>query len=88
MADGRHLPGSGGLVGLGLRGLLEAGSIIENSGEDPEERRRRIESQQNGSDLGAVIGLAAGLIIGAAETHSADETPTEEEQESPTMGGI
>lgn len=88
MADGRHLPGSGGLVGLGLRGLLEAGSIIENNGEDPEERRKRIEAQQNGADLGAVIGLAAGLIIGAAETHSADETPTEEEQESPTMGGI
>ena len=88
VADGRHLAGSGGLVCLGLRGLLEAGSIIENNGEDPEERRKRIEAQQNGADLGAVIGLAAGLIIGAAETHSADETPTEEEQESPTMGGI
>lgn len=88
VADGRHLAGSGGLIGLGLRGLLEAGSIIENNGEDPEERRKRIEAQQNGADLGAVIGLAAGLIIGAAETHSADETPTEEEQDSPTMGGI
>ena len=87
MADGRHLPGSGGLVGLGLRGLLEAGSIIEGS-EDPEERRKRIEAQQNGADLGAVIGLAAGLIICAAEHRSADETPTEEERDSPTMGGI
>ena len=88
VADGRHLAGSGGLVGLGLRGLLEAGSIIENSGEDPEERRKRIEAQQNGSDLGAVIGLAAGLVIGAAERRSADETSIEEEQSSPTMGGI
>jgi len=87
VADGRHLAGSGGLVCLGLRGLLEAGSIIEGS-EDPEERRKRIEAQQNGADLGAVIGLAAGLIICAAEHRSADETPTEEERDSPTMGGI
>ena len=88
VADGWHLAGSGGLVGFGLRGLLEAGSIIENNGEDPEERRKRIEAQQNGADLGAVIGLAAGLIICAAEHRSADETPTEEERNSPTMGGI
>lgn len=61
--------------------------MIEEGGEDPEERRRRIEAQQNGSDLGAVIGLSAGLIIGAAENHSADETPTEEDN-GPTMGGM
>ncbi len=87
VADGRHLAGSGGLVGLGLRGLLETGSIIEDD-EDPEEHRKRIEAQQNGADLGAVIGLAAGLVIGVAERRSADETSTEEEQSGPTMGGI
>jgi len=87
VADGRHLAGSGSVVGLGLCGILEAGSMIEEGGEDPEERRRRIEAQQNGSDLGAVIGLSAGLIIGAAENHSADETPTEEDN-GPTMGGM
>lgn len=69
----------GGAVGLGLRGVLEAGSIIENTYEDPEERRKRIEAEENASNLGAVIGLAAGII--AAANDSEDDISAEENGE-------
>lgn len=68
-------------VTAGLRGILEAGSIIDGTGEDPEERRKRIEAQENASNLGAVIGLAVGILT-AADT---DEDITAEENDEPTM---
>lgn len=68
-----------GAVAAGLRGVLEAGSIIENTYEDPEERRKRIEAEENASNLGAVIGLAAGII--AVATDSGDDISVEENEE-------
>lgn len=52
-----------GAVGFGLRGILEAGSIIDSTSEDPEERRKRIEAEENESNIGAIIGLAAGTMF-------------------------
>ena len=69
----------GGAVAAGLRGILEAGSIIDGTAEDPEERRKRIEAEENASNLGAVIGLAAGII--AAATDSGDDISVEENEE-------
>lgn len=71
-----------GAVAAGLRGVLEAGSIIENTCEDPEERRKRIEAEENASNLGAVIGLAVGILAAATDT---DEDMTAEENDEPTM---
>lgn len=69
----------GSAVAAGLRGILEAGSIIDGTAEDPEERRKRIEAQENASNLGAVIGLAAGII--AVATDSGDDISAEENEE-------
>lgn len=71
-----------GAVAAGLRGVLEAGSIIENTCEDPEERRKRIEAEENASNLGAVIGLAVGILAAATDTY---EDMTAEENDEPTM---
>lgn len=69
--------GSGicGGIGAGLRGLASAGKLIQDNSEDPEERRKRIEAEQNGSDIGAVLGLA----IGAAMALTQDKAQTEEQ---------
>lgn len=72
----------GGAVAAGLRGILEAGSIIDGTGENPEERRKRIESQENASNLGAVIGLAVGILTAAADS---EEDIAAEENDEPTI---
>lgn len=78
----RHSGIGGSAVGLGLRGILEAGSIIDGTAEDPEERRKRIEAQENASNLGAVIGLAVGVLTAAADS---EEDMSAEENDGPTM---
>ena len=72
----------GGAVAAGLRGILEAGSIIDGTAEAPEERRKRIEAQENASNLGAVIGLAVGVLTAAADS---EEDMSAEENDGPTM---
>ena len=59
-----------------------AGSIIDGTAKDPEERRKRIEAQENASNLGAVIGLAVGILTAAADS---EEDITAEENDGPTM---
>ncbi len=71
-----------GAVAAGLRGILEVGSIIDGTAEDPEERRKRIEAQENASNLGAVIGLAVGILTAAADR---EEDITAEENDEPTI---
>ena len=78
----RHSGIGGSAVAAGLRGVLEAGSIIDGTAEDPEERRKRIEAQENASNLGAVIGLAVGILSAAADS---DEDMTAEENDEPTI---
>ena len=39
--------------------------IVDDESEDEEERRKRIEAEQNGSDIGTLLGLIAGLIADA-----------------------
>ena len=47
--------------------------IIDNNSEDPDERRKRIEAEENGSALGTVLGLGIGMI-----TNAVNETPDQE----------
>ena len=50
----------------GINSLAESFSrIIDDESEDEEERRKRIEAEQNGSDIGTLLGLTAGLIADA-----------------------
>ena len=71
-----------GAVAAGLRSILEAGSIIDSTAEDPEERRKRIEAQENAANLGAVIGLAVGILSATADS---EEDMSAEENDGPTM---
>ena len=52
--------------------------IIDDSSEDPEERRRRIEAEENANNLGAVLGTVIGL---ASEAISSAKAKREQEIE-------
>jgi len=52
--------------------------IVDDDNEDPEERRKRIEGQENGAAIGALIGAGVGLISSVANR---TEEPTESSQE-------
>jgi len=53
--------------------------IVDNDNEDPEERRKRIEGQENGATIGALIGAGVGLISSVANR---TEEPTERAEDS------
>lgn len=54
--------------------------------EDPEERRKRIEAEQNGSDLGAALGLTIGTVMALTEEQEeVNEYYVEEETWQQTM---
>lgn len=82
-SEDRHLYGGqlGGPLRAGLRGLEALGGLIEDTSEDPEERRKRIEAEQAGSDVGAVLGLAIGAAMALTETKPAEEQAIRDEQD-------
>jgi hypothetical protein len=55
--------------------------------EDPEERRKRMEAEQNGSDLGAALGLTIGAVMALTteEQEECNEYYVEEETWQQTM---
>ena len=63
----------------GINSFTESLSrIIDDESEDEEERRKRIEAEQNGSDIGTLLGFAAGLIAGAISKEENIEYEDEE----------
>ena len=51
--------------------------IVDNDYKDPDERRKRIEAEENGSALGTVLGLGIGMVTNAT-ADSQDETLNQE----------
>ena len=47
--------------------------MIEDDSEDPDERRKRIEAEQAGSNEGTILGLAIGAAMALTETESTEE---------------
>ena len=65
-------------ISSGVSNLAGAVSkIIDNDSEDPDERRKRIEAEENGSALGTVLGLGIGLVTNLT-AGSQDETLEQE----------
>ena len=65
-------------VGSGVSSLAGAVSrIVDNDSEDPDERRKRIEAEENGEAIGTIIGKGISLFADAV-SDSAEETPEQE----------
>ena len=68
----------------GINSLAESLSrMIDDESEDQEERIKRIAAEQNGSDIGTLLGLTAGLIASAISKE--ENIEYEEPDDSPTM---
>lgn len=63
---------------------------MDDEDEDPEERRQRLVAKEAAQNLGAAIGLTAGLVLAAGRWREQEEEYelTQEELEGPTMGGM
>ena len=65
--------------------------IVDNDSEDPDERRKRIEAEKNGSALGTVLGLGIGMITNAAadsQNETLKQEPDYEQEEHKTREEI
>ena len=51
--------------------------IVDNDSEDPDERRKRIEAEENGEAIGTIIGKSISLLADAV-SDSAEITPEQE----------
>lgn len=60
-------------------------SLLEDSSDDPEERRRQMEAREAAQNLGAVIGLAAGAVGAAARQSQKDMSKPDEPQMKQTL---
>ena len=68
-------------VGSEISSLAGAVSkIIDNDSEDPDERRKRIEAEENGSALGTVLGLGIGMIANAVNETADQELDYEQDE--------
>lgn len=77
-----HIGGIDATLGAGLRGLASAGRLIEDDSEDPEERRKRMDAEQAGSNVGTILGLAIGAAMALTETESpGEQQATQDEQD-------
>ena len=66
------------VIGSGVSSLAGAVSgIVDNDSEDPDERRKRIEAEENGEAIGTIIGKSISLLADSV-SDSAEITPEQE----------
>ena len=78
---GAHCGGSiGGLFDAGLHTLSAIGRLTEDTEENEEERRKRIQGQEAGSAVGTALGLAIGALLAIRDEElRKEETALQEE---------
>ena len=70
----------------GLYGLAATGALLDEDDEDAEERYRRIQAEQEAKNIGAVIGLVAGVAVALTQDQqSAEEQQQSEQTQQQTM---
>ena len=68
-------------------GLAVTGALLDDGNEDVEERYRRIQAEQEAKNIGAVIGLVAGvaMVLTQDEQSSTEQQWTEDQQAEQTQ---
>lgn len=72
---------------LAKYGLAVTGALLDDGNEDVEERYRRIQAEQEAKNIGAVIGLVAGvaMVLTQDEQSSTEQQWTEDQQAEQTQ---
>lgn len=75
------------MIHAGLYGLAVTGALLDDGNEDVEERYRRIQAEQEAKNIGAVIGLVAGvaMVLTQDEQSSTEQQWTEDQQAEQTQ---
>lgn len=67
----------------GLYGLAATGALLDDDDGDAEERYRRIQAEQEAKNIGAAIGLVAGVAVALTQDQQlAEEQRQAEEQQA------
>ena len=64
----------------GLYGLAATGVLLDEDDGDAEERYRRIQAEQEAKNIGAAIGLVAGVAVALTQDQQSDEEQRQAEQ--------
>ena len=64
----------------GLYSLAATGVLLDDGDEDAEERYRRIQAEQEAKNIGAAIGLVAGVAVTLAQNQQLAEEQRQAEQ--------
>ena len=59
--------------------MASVGRLIEDDSEDPDERRKRMEAEQAGSNIGTILGLAIGAATALTETKTEEQVIQDEQ---------
>ena len=76
------------IAAAGIRALVQASDIIEDSSEDPEEKRRRIEAEQNLAAVGYALDAIAGLIEEGLDDDDEEENFDEQNYDEDDTGFV
>ena len=69
-------------LNAGLYGLAATGALLDDGDEDAEERYRRIQAEQEAKNIGAAIGLVAGVAIALTQDKPSAEEQQQAEQQT------
>jgi len=75
----------GGIVGTALYGAAALADMIDSDSNDEEERKKEHEAKMAGGNLGALIGIGAGIISALVQKDEPDEELIREQEEIDEM---
>ena len=75
----------GGIVGTALHGAAALADMIDSGSDDEEERKKEQEAKMAGENLGALVGIGAGIISALIQKDEPDEELIREQEEIDEM---
>ena len=75
----------GGIIGTALHGAAALADMIDSGSDDEEERKKEQEAKMAGGNLGALVGIGAGIVSALIQKDEPDEELIREQEEIDEM---